>query len=352
LSAMKLGSGHALIDNKVLVLVGILLILNTVVAGLNFNILYLQFTNDTQEDFHPQKVMAQDMLEYSRRFAQNLHVQDRPSVKEALAAFSYEIDLTEDSDELTRLIFNYGRQVQETILKEWDALLREKILTLINQDRNLKQRPGKVQFTLRITPGEKVQVDPPVLHEETLEKIYEQYLEGGMAQEMAFRIEVEESRSRMLVPYNPLDYIQTLTEELDTLRVSMHEMRVAAGLAEMSGPGVIIKLYDAQNGYTASDIIHDSDVRDVVNELFAAGAKGVAVGGQRLIATSPIRCVGPVIRVNQKEISANPVVIEAVGDPDVLASGLDIIRFSLEFHRKFQFEIEKRDNVILPQYRN
>ena len=123
---MKLGSGHALIDNKVLVLVGILLILNTVVAGLNFNILYLQFTNDTQEDFHPQKVMAQDMLEYSRRFAQNLHVQDRPSVKEALAAFSYEIDLTEDSDELTRLIFNYGRQVQETILKEWDALLREK----------------------------------------------------------------------------------------------------------------------------------------------------------------------------------------------------------------------------------
>ena len=120
----------------------------------------------------------------------------------------------------------------------------------------------------------------------------------------------------------------------------------------MSGPGVIIKLYDAQNGYTATDIIHDSDVRDVVNELLAAGAKGVAVGGQRLIATSPIRCVGPVIRVNQKEISANPVLIEAVGDPDVLASGLDIIRFSLEFHRKFQFEIEKRDNVILPQYRS
>ena len=56
-----------------------------------------------------------------------------------------------------------------------------KILTLINQDRNLKQRPGKVQFTLRITPGEKVQVDPPVLHEETLEKIYEQYLEGNGA---------------------------------------------------------------------------------------------------------------------------------------------------------------------------
>ena len=76
-----------------------------------------------------------------------------------------------------------------------------------------------------------------MLHEETLEKIYEQYMEGGMVQEMAFRIEVEESRSRMLVPYNPLDYIQTLTEELDTLRVSMHEMRVAADWLKCPGRG-------------------------------------------------------------------------------------------------------------------
>jgi uncharacterized protein YlxW (UPF0749 family) len=62
--------------------------------------------------------------------------------------------------------------------------------------------------------------------------------------------------------------------------------------------------------------------------------------------------VGPVIRVNQKEIPANPVVIEAIGDPEVLSSGLDLIRFSLEFHRDFRFEIEKKDNIVLPPYRN
>jgi uncharacterized protein YlxW (UPF0749 family) len=139
---------------------------------------------------------------------------------------------------------------------------------------------------------------------------------------------------------------------MDSLRVNMHDLRVASGLAEMVGNGVVVSLYDAQNGYTASDIIHDSDVRDVVNELFASGARGVSVGGQRLISTSPIRCVGPVIRVNQKEIPANPVVIEAVGDPDVLSSGLDIIRFSLEFHRNFRIDVEKKENIILPQFRN
>jgi hypothetical protein len=242
--------------------------------------------------------------------------------------------------------------VQETILRDWDAVFREKIINLINQDENLKKTTEKTQFTLRISSSGGTVCEPVLLGEGTLAEINNLYTEGGMTQEQVFRIEVEEGRSRMLVPYNPLDYIQSLTEEIDALRVSLHEVRVDSGQAEMSGPGVVIKFYDAHNGFEASDIIHDSDVRDMVNELFAAGAKGVAVGGQRLIATSPIRCVGPVIRVNQKEISANPVIIEAVGEPEVLSSGLDIIRFSLEFHRNFRIEIEEKDNILLPPYRN
>lgn len=347
---MKAGYANPVTQNKIFALIVIVLILNTALVGLNFHILYLRFF-ENKEEFISKQVMAGDLLEYSRRLAQDLGVQDRPSVREALAGFSYEIDLAKDGDELARVIFNYSRQVQETIIREWDALLQEKVLALVNQDRRLQKETGKIQFTLRISAAEGVVADPPVLSEETLEKIHLLYLEGGMTREQVFRLEVEEGRSRMVVPYNPLDYIQALTEELDSLRVSLYELRVTAGFAEMAGPGVIVRLYDAEGGYTASDIIHDSDVRDVVNELFAAGARGVAVGGQRLVATSPIRCVGPVIRVNQKEIPANPVVIEAVGDPDVLASGLDLIRFSLEFHRNFRVEIEKKDNIVLPPYR-
>ena len=350
---MKPGSSYVVVDNKMLVLVAVVLILNTVLVGFNLNILYTRFMdNNEQTALVPKQVMVEDMIEYTKRLAQDLGVQDRASVKEKLATFCYELDLAQDSADLARLLFTHGRQVQETILKEWDALLREKILALIDRDKSLQRQPGKIQFTLRVSPNNGVMADPPVLHEDSLEEIWNLYLEGGMAQERVFRIEAEEGRSRMLVPYNPLDYVQALSEELDSLRVSMHELRVAAGLAEMSGPGVLIKLYDGQDGYSAGDLIHDTDVRDVVNELFAAGAKGVAVGGQRLITISPIRCVGPVIRVNQKEISANPVIIEAVGDAEVLASGLDIIRFSLEFHRNFRVEIEKKENVVLPHFRS
>ncbi len=347
---MKLGTGSA-IDNSVLVLLIIILIGNTILVGLNFNITYSQLAEGEEELAFKQGV-AQDLVGYSRRLAQDLDVQGRSSVREALAGFNYEIDLAKDSDELSRVIFTHGRQLQETILREWDILMREKILFLINQDPDMQRQAEKVEFVLRISSSEGVDVDPPMLKEDTLAEIQALYQQGGMIQEQVFRIEVEEGRSRMLVPYNPLDYIQSLNEEVDSLRVSLHEVRMAAGLAEMSGSGVVIRLYDAPNGYGIGDIIHDSDVRDVVNELLAAGARGIAVGGQRLISTSPIRCVGPVIRVNQKEIPANPVVIEAIGDPDVLASGLDIIRFSFEFHRDFRFEVEKKEGIVLSAYRN
>ncbi len=348
---MKSEHGRFFTYGKSMVFLIIILLLNTILVVLNVNFLYLNSTSSESLASSPEKNVADNLLEYSQRLAQDLGVQDRTSVRETLASFNYEMTMAEDGDELARVVFNQGRQVQETIVREWDALLRENILALVNQDENLQEETGRIEFTLSISSAEGVTAEPGVLHPETKDSIWELFQDGGISQEQLFRLEFEEGRSRMLVPYNPLDYIQSLTEEVDSLRVSLHELRVSSGFAELSGEGVVIKIYDAPNGYAASDIIHDSDVRDVANELFAAGAKGVSVGGQRLINTSPIRCVGPVIRVNQKEISANPVVIEAVGDPDVLASGLEIIRVSLEIHRNFRVEIEKKEHLTLPPYR-
>ena len=155
---------------------------------------------------------------------------------------------------------------------------------------------------------------------------------------------------RFAVPYNPVEHIQSLSDELDALRVKHHELRVATGLAEMSGEGIVIHLYDKVGGTTTASIIHDTDIRDVVNELFASGAQGVSVGGERLIVTSSIRCTGPLIKVNDKLISVNPVEIQAVGDPNLLVSGLDIIRSTMELKRGLRFEITRSDSLQLPAY--
>ncbi len=88
-------------------------------------------------------------------------------------------------------------------------------------------------------------------------------------------------------------------------------------------------VYDNMGNNENTGIVHDQDIRNIVNELKIAGATGIEVGGQRLNVTSAIRCVGPTILVNNKPIPVNPITIKAIGNPEVLASSLDIIKNQL-----------------------
>jgi uncharacterized protein YlxW (UPF0749 family) len=67
-------------------------------------------------------------------------------------------------------------------------------------------------------------------------------------------------------------------------------------------------------GATPDDlVIHQSDVQAVVNAVWAAGADGVAVMNQRLVATSAVRCVGNVLLLQGRTYSP-PFVISAIAD--------------------------------------
>ena len=83
-----------------------------------------------------------------------------------------------------------------------------------------------------------------------------------------------------------------------------------------------------------SYLIHDRDIRDVVNELRAAGAEAVTVNGQRITVSSSIRCAGPIVLINQDEM-ATPFIIQAIGDPDKLLSALNIRNGVLDQIRTF-----------------
>ena len=66
-------------------------------------------------------------------------------------------------------------------------------------------------------------------------------------------------------------------------------------------------------GDEADYIIHDSDILSVVNELRSSGAEAISLNGERLLATSEIRCTGPVLTVNGRRYAA-PFVVMAIGD--------------------------------------
>jgi len=101
--------------------------------------------------------------------------------------------------------------------------------------------------------------------------------------------------------------------------------REAAGLSGVEGPGVEIALGDGTDVASGSDpndyLIHDADLVSVVNALFNGGAEAIDINGQRVIATTPIRCAGTTILVNSSRLGS-PYIVRAVGDPESLEEGV------------------------------
>lgn len=143
--------------------------------------------------------------------------------------------------------------------------------------------------------------------------------------------------------------IQALNEQLQSLKVQM-------GLTGVMGPGVVITVNDSKVRVPSPElqsyyIVHDYDLLQLVNELKSSGAEAIAINGQRLSFYSSIRCVGNVIQVNQVPIAA-PYKIEAIGDPDVLYSGLNLPGGILDYFKRvgFQVSVKKVDQIVLSPY--
>jgi uncharacterized protein YlxW (UPF0749 family) len=137
----------------------------------------------------------------------------------------------------------------------------------------------------------------------------------------------------------------------------------ATGLTEVSGAGLVITLDDAPQRADGSRpldarpddlVIHQSDVQAVVNALWAAGAEGVAVMDQRLIATSAVRCVGNTLLLQGRTYSP-PFVVSAVVDAPAaraeLAASPQIAVFrQVADAYGLTYEVRERTEVELPAY--
>ena len=91
-----------------------------------------------------------------------------------------------------------------------------------------------------------------------------------------------------------------------------------AGLTALSGPGLIVTLDDAHappadpSIDVNETIVHQSDLQAVVNALWAGGAEAVSIAGQRVIATSAVRCVGSTLLLNG-QVYSPPFRLAAIG---------------------------------------
>lgn len=105
------------------------------------------------------------------------------------------------------------------------------------------------------------------------------------------------------------------------------QVQLAAGLTAVTGPGVQISLSDAPVDYDPVGVdpellvIHEQDVQTFVNALWAGGAEAMTIQGQRVVATTAVKCVGNTI-VLEGVPYAPPYEITAIGDQSALLAAL------------------------------
>jgi len=143
--------------------------------------------------------------------------------------------------------------------------------------------------------------------------------------------------------------------EGQALKSELEKLELTAGLVEVTGPGVSVILSDSTAGNATGDeadyLIHDSDLLSVVNELRSAGAEAISLNGERLLATSEIRCTGAVVTVNGRRYSA-PYVIFAIGDPGTLYNALTMRNGVVDIlgQWRIQVQVTASEELTIPKY--
>lgn len=164
--------------------------------------------------------------------------------------------------------------------------------------------------------------------------------------------------------------LQLAEEQLDNVRKNatngntesteveqeLKKINMLLGLTEVTGEGIIITVADSKNTSVndenlVNELVHNTDLIELVNELKNAGAEAISINGQRIISTSYINCVGTVINVNGEKVNS-PFVISAVGNSASL-SGIERPGSYIQYMKEdgISVKVEKLSSVTIPKYK-
>ncbi|GAU78695.1 DUF881 domain-containing protein [Fusibacter sp. 3D3] len=182
-------------------------------------------------------------------------------------------------------------------------------------------------------------------------------------------IELESQKAELVQLREKANSLKVKIDEFDTartdnridyesvLQLEIENTQKAAGLTTVEGPGIVIivtdgtrELYENENPNVV--IVHDLDIRAMVDDLRNAGAEAISINGQRVIFNkSKIQCTGPTIKIND-QVFAVPFVIKAIGDRKYLESAINAPGSYSESLRKWGVfvEVNTSINVLIPAY--
>lgn len=135
----------------------------------------------------------------------------------------------------------------------------------------------------------------------------------------------------------------------------LNEVNSQVGLTALQGEGIIIRLEDGDeenNSVSVKEtVIHDNDLKAIVNDLCIAGAEAISINGQRIVNTTAITCIGNVIKVNDEKIG-NPFEIRAIGSKARLDGGVSMNGRTISGMKKagIKVDIKRSDTVVVPRF--
>lgn len=112
--------------------------------------------------------------------------------------------------------------------------------------------------------------------------------------------------------------LTALGNQVNAAQARLADMGALTGFRAVTGPAVRVTLTSSPYADQNSQV-RDSDIAQLVNGLWGAGAEAITVNGQRVTARTGIRTSGDAIEVNGVGI-APPYTILAIGDTDQLSA--------------------------------
>lgn len=129
------------------------------------------------------------------------------------------------------------------------------------------------------------------------------------------------------------------------------ELGALTGFRPVSGPALRVVL-DSSPYADVDNRVRDSDIAQLVNALWGAGAEAITVNGQRVTARTGIRTSGSAIEVNGVGI-APPYTILAIGNTDDMSanfldspSGQDFVTLADQYD--FRYDVHDVGQVQMP----
>ena len=141
---------------------------------------------------------------------------------------------------------------------------------------------------------------------------------------------------------------------------SMASAEAAAGLTAVRGPVVQVTLTDAPLDENPAGVdpdmlvVHQQDIQQVVDALWAGGAEAMTLQGIRVISTTGVKCVGNTVILNGVPYSP-PYVVAAIGDQQALEQSLAASR-NVQIYKQYVlayrlgYDQKRIADVTMPGY--